>query len=112
KQWFEPDINEGTFDFKFAFSAEEAIDYLRTAEYADLVLILSDINMPGMNGIELLKIIKEKYPKMTVMIITAYGDEYTYNIAMKHGADGFFEKPLDLQTLRDKILKYRQEQKS
>lgn len=105
-QWFETEIEEGLFDFKFAFSAEEAIGLLGGTEYADVVLILSDINMPGMNGIELLKLIKKAYPNMVVMIITAYGDNYNYQMAMTNGADGFIKKPLDLSALKEKIIDY------
>lgn len=107
KQWFEEDIKEGSFDFKFAFSAEDAIEYLSQSDYADVVLILSDINMPGMNGIELLKWIKEKDSNLVVMIVTAYGNEYNYNLAMKYGADAFLEKPIDLKVLKENILEYK-----
>lgn len=107
-QWFEEEITTGTFDFNFAYSAEEAIEYLKTAGSSDIILILSDINMPGMNGIELLKLIKKAYPQLVVMIVTAYGNEYNYNLAMTHGADGFIEKPIDLPVLKDKILAFKQ----
>lgn len=105
-QWFEDEIDSGTFDFHFSYSAEEAIEYLKNADSADIILILSDINMPGMNGIELLKLIKKTYPQLIVMIVTAYGNEYNYNLAMKYGADGFIEKPIDLPTLKEKILQF------
>lgn len=111
-QWFEEEIERQMFEFKFAFSAEEAIQILTAPEYADVVLILSDINMPGMNGIELLKLIKEKYPQLVVMIITAYGDEYNYKIAMKYGADGFLKKPIDLSALKEKIIDYKNQKNS
>src|SRR5580658_9891846 len=111
-QWFDEEIKEGFFDFKFAFSAEEAIELLTVSEYADVVLILSDINMPGMNGIELLKLIKEQYPHVIVMIVTAYGDEYNYQMAMKYGADEFIQKPLDLDNLKDKMLRILKKKKT
>jgi DNA-binding NtrC family response regulator len=106
-QWFEEEIENREFEFVFAASAEEAIQCLSVTEYSDVVLILSDINMPGMNGIELLKLIKDKYPKLFVMIITAYGDEYNYNLAMKYGANEFIKKPLDLFALKEKMLAYQ-----
>jgi phosphoserine phosphatase RsbU/P len=106
-QWFEEEIESRDFEFVFAFSAEEAVKCLGATEYADVVLILSDINMPGMNGIELLKLIKEKYPNLVVMMITAYGDEYNYNLAMKYGANEFIKKPLDLFALKDKMVAYQ-----
>ena len=71
----------------------------------EAVLILSDINMPGMSGLELLRHIKVKYekPPPTVMMITAYGDDENYNAAMKLGADDFLTKPVDFSMLKDKL---------
>jgi CheY-like chemotaxis protein len=71
----------------------------------EAVLILSDINMPGMSGLELLKHIKEKYekPPPVVMMITAYGDDENYDYAMKLGADDFLTKPLDFVALKEKL---------
>ena len=71
----------------------------------EAVLILSDINMPGMSGLELLKHIKEKYenPPPVVMMITAYGDTENYNQAMKLGADEFLTKPVDFILLKEKL---------
>jgi CheY-like chemotaxis protein len=71
----------------------------------EAVLILSDINMPGMSGLELLQHIKEKYekPPPVVMMITAYGDDENYNQAMKLGADDFLTKPVDFNSLKEKL---------
>ncbi len=71
----------------------------------EAVLIISDINMPGMSGLELLKNIKEKYekPSPVVMMITAYGDENNYRMAMQLGADDFLTKPLDFTSLKVKL---------
>ena len=71
----------------------------------EAVLILSDINMPGMSGLELLKHIKEKYekPPPVVMMITAYGDDENYSTAMRLGADDFLTKPLDFKSLKEKL---------
>ncbi len=104
EQRFRKEIREGLVDFAFAFSGEEAISYLN-ANLHEAVLILSDINMPGMSGIELLGHIKQKYskPPPIVMMITAYGDQENYNTAMKLGADDFLTKPVDFALLKEKL---------
>lgn len=88
----------------FAFSGEEALEFMKSHEH-EAVLILSDINMPGMSGLELLQHIKEKYekPPPVVMMITAYGDDENYNHAMKLGADDFLTKPVDFIALKEKL---------
>lgn len=104
RQKFRREIKKGEIEFHFAFSAQEALEYLQSQDGACVVLILSDINMPGMNGLELLKIIKEKFPKLKVFMITAYGDEDNYRIAMEYGADDYINKPVEFDTLKGKIL--------
>jgi len=103
-QKFRKEIKAHEMEFVFAFSGEEALKYLQTNEHG-AVLILSDINMPGMSGLELLRLIKEKYekPPPMVMMITAYGDDENYNQAMKLGADDFLTKPVDFQALKEKL---------
>src|ERR1044072_8097568 len=90
EQRFRKEIKNGEFSFAFANSGEEALTYLNAHEH-EVVLILSDINMPGMSGLELLKKIKEMYaiPPPVVMMITAYGDEENYNRSLSLGADDF-----------------------
>ncbi len=104
EQRFRKEIKNGEMDLVFAFSGEEALNYMKENEH-EAVLILSDINMPGMSGLELLKHIKEKYekPPPIVMMITAYGDDENYNSAMKLGADDFLTKPVDFKTLKEKL---------
>ncbi|AFY79435.1 MAG: response regulator [Hydrococcus sp. C42_A2020_068] len=102
-QKFRKEIRQGAINFSFAFSAEEALQTLKVKNSEYLVLILADINMPGMNGIELLKILKENYPQVKVFMITAYGDEQTYQIAMQYGADDYINKPIEFETLKKKI---------
>ncbi|MEO5500390.1 MAG: response regulator [Ginsengibacter sp.] len=104
EQKFRKEIKSGELQFAFAFSGEEALQYMKANEH-EAVLILSDINMPGMSGLELLKHIKEKYekPPPIVMMITAYGDDDNYNEAMKLGADDFLTKPVDFVNLKDKL---------
>ena len=104
EQRFRKEIKSGEMNFVFAFSGEEALVYMQANEH-EAVLILSDINMPGMSGLELLKHIKEKYekPPPVVMMITAYGDDENYNQAMKLGADDFLTKPVDFIALKQKL---------
>lgn len=104
RQKFRREIKAGKIEFVFAFSGAEALEYLQTQSDHSVVLILSDINMPGMNGIELLKIIKEKFPSLKVFMITAYGDEENYRIAIEYGADDYLHKPVEFVTLKEKIL--------
>lgn len=102
EQRFRKEIKTGEIEFFFAFSGEEAMLFLNEQE---AVLILSDINMPGMSGLELLERIKQKYskPPPVVMMITAYGDIENYNIAQRLGADDFLTKPVDFTLLKEKL---------
>lgn len=104
EQRFRKEIKNGEFSFVFAFSGEEALTYLKNHEQ-EAVLILSDINMPGMSGLQLLEEIKQKYykPPPVVMMITAYGDAENFNIAKQLGADDFLTKPVDFTILKEKL---------
>ena len=104
EQRFRKEIRDKEMQFVFAYSGEEAIMYLNEHDH-EAVLILSDINMPGMSGLELLKHIKQKYnePPPLVMMITAYGDAENYNTAIRLGADDFLTKPLEFNLLREKL---------
>ena len=104
EQRFRKEIKNNEVEFAFAFSGEEALAYM-TKLHHEAVLILSDINMPGMSGLQLLQQIKEKYetPPPVVMMITAYGDDDNYNEAMKLGADDFLTKPIDFTVLKEKL---------
>ncbi|MEK7227007.1 MAG: response regulator [Bacteroidota bacterium] len=108
EQRFRREMKSGEMQFVFAFSGEEALDYLEQNE-SEAVLILSDINMPGMSGLQLLGLIKEKHkePPPLVMMITAYGDAENYNTAMQLGADAFLTKPLDFSMLKEKLKDIR-----
>ncbi|HET9434918.1 MAG TPA: response regulator [Chitinophagaceae bacterium] len=103
EQRFRKEIRNKEMEFAFAYSGEDALKYLNQLHEA--ILILSDINMPGMSGLELLRHIKEKYhqPPPVVMMITAYGDAENYNTAMKLGADDFLTKPLEFSVLKEKL---------
>ena len=104
EQRFRKEVRTGELEFVFAFSGEEALSYLNQHRH-EAVLILSDINMPGMSGLELLEHIKHKYhtPPPVVMMITAYGDAENYNTAKKLGADDFLTKPVDFSLLKEKL---------
>jgi CheY-like chemotaxis protein len=104
EQRFRKEIRDRVMEFAFAYSGEEALHYLDEHDH-EAVLILSDINMPGMTGLELLKHIKEKHhqPPPVVMMITAYGDAENYNAAMRLGADDFLTKPLEFSLLKEKL---------
>ena len=104
EQRFRKEIRDMEMEFVFAFSGEEALVYLNKNEH-EAVLILSDINMPGMSGLELLKQIKQKHqlPPPVVMMITAYGDKENYETAMQLGADAFLTKPLEFNLLKEKL---------
>lgn len=104
EQRFRREIRGGELDFSFAYSGEEALAYIN-GHFSEIVLILSDINMPGMSGIELLRRIRTMYPiaPPIVMMITAYNDEENYNQAKKYGADDFLNKPIDFVNLKQKL---------
>jgi two-component system chemotaxis response regulator CheY len=104
QQRFRKEIKEHVMEFAFAFSGEEALNFLQE-HIQEAVLILSDINMPGMTGLELLKKIKQKYenPPPVVVMITAYGDADNYKQAMDLGADDFLTKPVDFNVLKEKL---------
>ncbi|RNI27246.1 response regulator [Rufibacter immobilis] len=103
-QRFRREIKNGDIDFTFAQSGEEAYEYL-VDHYSEVVMILSDINMPGMSGLDLLRQIRAKHESAppTIMMVTAYGDEENYQQAMQLGADDFLTKPLDFSVLKDKL---------
>lgn len=103
-QRFRKEIKNGEYDFSFALSGEDALSYLQD-HHSEVILILSDINMPGMTGLELLSRIRHDYekPPPVVMMITAYGDDENRTQAMQRGANEFLTKPLDFTLLKDKL---------
>lgn len=104
EQRFRKEIRNHEFNFLFANSGEEALTVLRT-DFHEAILILSDINMPGMSGLQLLETIRKTYEVQhpVVMMITAYGDEENYTQAIKLGANDFLTKPLDFNLLKEKL---------
>jgi two-component system chemotaxis response regulator CheY len=104
EQRFRREIKGGLVEFVFAFSGEEALVQLNKWEH-EAILILSDINMPGTSGLQLLEKVKQKYvtPPPVVMMITAYGDPENIRVAKDLGADDFLTKPVDFTLLREKL---------
>ena len=100
---FRRELKEHSIDFQFAFSGEEALNYLKDTNPIDVMLILSDINMPGMNGLELIKKIKDTHPHLKIMMVTAYGDDKNFEDARKRGADDFVTKPVDFDLLKERM---------
>ena len=88
---------------EFAYSASAALDRIGNPEEASLILILSDINMPGMSGVELLPRAKALRPDVPVIMITAYGDVETKRKALENGAETLLTKPIDFVALRNEI---------
>lgn len=103
RQQFRRDLKIGRFDMAFALSAPQALNVIEAAESASLILILSDINMPGMSGLELLPKAKALRPDVPVIMITAYGDADTKRKALENGAEALLTKPLDFVALRGEI---------
>jgi CheY-like chemotaxis protein len=104
RQQFRRDLRQGRFVMEFALSASEALDRVDHAPgNTDLIPVLSDINMPGMTGLDLLPKIKAQRPKVPVIMITAYGDADTKRRALEAGAQGFFTKPIDFAALKAEI---------
>ncbi|MEP6684684.1 MAG: response regulator [Parafilimonas sp.] len=104
QQRFRKETKNGEMQFAFAFSGEEALNYVHQHNH-EVILILSDINMPGMSGLVLLEKIKEEFatPPPIVMMVTAYGDSENYDKAMQLGADDFLTKPVDFTLLKEKL---------
>lgn len=103
RQQFRRDLRGGRFSMEFAQSAPAALEAISAADDASLILILSDINMPGMSGLELLPKAKEIKPDVPVIMITAYGDAETKRKALERGADALLTKPIDFLALRSEI---------
>jgi DNA-binding NtrC family response regulator len=107
EQQFKRELRSGDIEFLFVYSGEDALQSLKDFGTRGIVLILSDINMPGMNGLILLKLLKEEYPELKVFIVTAYGDEKNYQAAKEYGADDFLTKPIDFVHLKKLMAEAR-----
>ena len=103
RQQFRHDIRAGRFTMEFAQSAPAALERITDAADASIILILSDINMPGMSGLELLPKAKAMRPDVPIIMITAYGDADTKQKALENGAEALLTKPIDFVILRTEI---------
>ena len=103
RQQFRHDLRAGRYTMEFAQSAPAAVQRIADAAGVSLILILSDINMPGMSGLELLPKAKALRPDVPVIMITAYGDAETKRKAFEGGAEALLTKPIDFVSLRNEI---------
>ncbi len=103
RQQFRRDLRAERFTMDFAQSGAQALEKIASAGDASLILILSDINMPGMTGLDLLPQAKALRPDVPVIMITAYGDAETKRTALERGADALLTKPIDFPALRNEI---------
>jgi len=103
RQQFRRDIRAGRFTMEFAQSGASALRKISDVNAVPLILILSDVNMPGMSGLELLPKAKASRPDVSVIMITAYGDADTRRRALEGGAEALLTKPIDFNVLRSEI---------
>jgi CheY-like chemotaxis protein len=103
RQRFRREARQGTYVLHFSYSGEEALAKLDDGVRPQLIVILSDINMPGMDGLALLREIKQRWPELPVMMITAYGDDERRRRADEYGAAEFLTKPVDFDLLRERL---------
>ena len=103
RQRFRRETRQGTYVMHFAASGSEALDRLSGEIEPTLAAVLSDINMPGMDGLELLAHIKERFPDLPVMMVSAYGDDERRRRATQYGAAEFITKPVDFDDLKAQL---------
>jgi two-component system response regulator (stage 0 sporulation protein F) len=108
RQQFRKELRANLVELHFAFSGDEALSYMKTLNPFDLVLLMSDINMPGMSGLDLLKTARSLFPGLQVIMVTAYDDKLNYNTAKEYGADDVISKPVDFNVLRARMLNLKQ----
>lgn len=97
------ELKKGDFEIEFALSGEEALEILKKKNPPEVVYIFSDINMPGMSGIDLMHVVKKEFPYIHISMISAYGDVDSQSNAIKAGAKMFFTKPIDFDLVRTEI---------
>lgn len=103
RQRFRRETRQGTYVLHYAASGEEALDRLSGEIQPELLAVLSDINMPGMDGLQLLAQIKQRRPDLPVMMVTAYGDDDRRRRAAEHGAAELITKPVDFEHLKTQL---------
>jgi YesN/AraC family two-component response regulator len=103
-QRFRKEIKAGILHPMFAFSGKEALELMAELDPMDVILLLSDINMPEMSGFELITIAKQRFPYLKIWMVSAYGDQLNMNKAYEMGVDLFFTKPIDFEDMRHKLF--------
>jgi CheY-like chemotaxis protein len=103
RQKFRKELRNGLIEMEFAFSGQDAMEIIKSNDPPEVVYIFSDINMPGMSGLELLEQVKSEFPAIKVSMISAYGDKANQDRAMDFGAKAFFTKPIDFDSLKEEV---------
>jgi len=103
RQQFRREVRQGLYNLHFALSGDAALEVLDGRTGGEIILLLSDINMPGMSGLDLLPIVKHRRPDLPVIMISAYGDGPTVQAALQRGADRFVTKPVDFPQLKQHV---------
>ena len=103
RQKFRKELKSNSLELVFAFSGQEALEFLEKNIPPKVMYIFSDINMPGMTGLELLDIVKQRFPQIKVSMISAYGDKDNHDKAMASGAKEFFTKPINFDSLKEEV---------
>jgi len=104
RQQFRREVREGLYTMDFAVSGKAALEILDGHVGEQIILLVSDINMPGMSGLDLLPVVKERRPDLPVFMISAYGDTNTVSTALARGASKFLTKPVDFQQLKQDVV--------
>jgi CheY-like chemotaxis protein len=105
RQQFRREVRAGDYTLDFALSGAAALEKLGEGTGEQIILLVSDINMPGMSGLELLPVVKQRRPDLPVFMISAYGDDNTVSAALSRGASKFLTKPVDFPQLKQDVLR-------
>ncbi|MBS1763590.1 MAG: response regulator [Bacteroidetes bacterium] len=103
RQRFRSELKTQKILLHFAFSGEDALRYLQSQTANDVLMVLSDINMPGMNGLQLAEEVKSKFPQLKLIMVSAYGDDNNRHEAEKKGVDDFVTKPVEFDVLKSRM---------
>ena len=106
RQKFRKELKSNSLELVFAFSGQEALEFLEKNIPPKIMYIFSDINMPGMTGLELLDIVKQRFPQIKVSMISAYGDKDNHDKAIASGAKEFFTKPINFDSLKEEVKSF------
>jgi len=106
RQKFRKELKSNSLELVFAFSGQEALEFLEKNIPPKVMYIFSDINMPGMTGLELLDIVKQRFPQIKVSMISAYGDKDNHDKAIASGAKEFFTKPINFDSLKEEVKSF------